>query len=229
MSNIKLYVANASNTFTDDDIKIFENAAQEAEKFIHKYFDFDYQLDLIISEASFFMPTISEDGIGGRTYQSRLIIINIDKNQKEISQDFVYETICHEMSHSLRWEKLPEYSETLVDAMVFEGLAVVLEEKALADQGRTPKQFFLKQVQDTPQSEIDDIYRALEPKFGYGYEEYDYHKVFFDGDDALPRWAGYKLGYYLVKEYLKDSGQTIEEATLASYKNFAPKTVKKAA
>lgn len=26
-------------------------------------------------------------------------------------------------------------------------------------------------------------------------KSYDYNKIFFTGDDVLPRWAGYRLGY----------------------------------
>lgn len=36
----------------------------------------------------------------------------------------------------------------------------------------------------------------------------------------MPRWAGYRLGYYYVKKYLEKTGRSIEEATLDSYKLF---------
>ena len=66
-------------------------------------------------------------------------MLSIDKQQRKISEDFVFETICHEMSHSLRWEKLPEYAETMFDGMILEGLAVVLEEEAMVKTGRQDK------------------------------------------------------------------------------------------
>lgn len=145
-------------------------------------------------------------------------MLSIDKQQRKISEDFVFETICHEMSHSLRWEKLPEYAETMFDGMILEGLAVVLEEEAMVKTGRQDKQFFLKEMQKTPQAEIDKMIAVLKDKLEG--KVYDYNKIFFTGDDILPRWAGYRLGYYFVKQYLHQTDQNIVQATLASYKDF---------
>ncbi len=39
-----------------------------------------------------------------------------------------------------------------------------------------------------------------------------YDTIFFNGNDDLPRWSGYSLGYYLVKKYLEKTGKKIEEA-----------------
>ncbi len=38
--------------------------------------------------------------------------------------------------------------------------------------------------------------------------------------DELPRWAGYSLGYYFVKEYLERTGKKIEEAFFDKYADF---------
>jgi uncharacterized protein YjaZ len=192
---------------------------KKAEAFIFAIFQqFDYEVDIIITTPSFILPTIAEDGIAGKTLHSRLIVLSIDKQQRKISEDFVFETICHEMSHSLRWEKLPEYAETMFDGMILEGLAVVLEEEAMVKTGRQDKQFFLKEMQKTPQAEIDKMIAVLKDKLEG--KVYDYNKIFFTGDDILPRWAGYRLGYYFVKQYLRQTDQNIVQATLASYKDF---------
>ncbi len=219
MSKIHLHIANANQNFTARELSILKNAAKKAEAFISAIFQqFDYEVDIIITTPSFILPTIAEDGIAGKTLHSRLIVLSIDKQQRKISEDFVFETICHEMSHSLRWEKLPEYAETMFDGMILEGLAVVLEEEAMADSGRRDQQFFLREVQKTSQAEIDKMIAAL--KDSLENKVYDYNKIFFTGDDVLPRWAGYKLGYYFVKQHLHQTSQTIAQATLASYKDF---------
>lgn len=219
MSKLHLHIANANQTFTDAEIAIFKNTAQQAETFVSSEFaQFDYEVDVIITTPSFMLPTIVEDGIAGKTLHSRLIMISVDKSQHEVSEDFIFETICHEMSHSLRWEKLPEYAETMFDGMILEGLAVALEEKAMIKLGRRNQQFFLREMQKTSQAEIDKIIAALQGNFED--KIYDYTKIFFTGDDILPRWAGYKLGYYFVKQYLHQTSQTITQATLASYKDF---------
>ena len=219
MSKIYLHIANANQNFTAREFSILKNAAKKAEAFISAIFQqFNYEVDIIITTPSFILPTIAEDGIAGKTLHSRLIVLSIDKQQRKISEDFVFETICHEMSHSLRWEKLPEYAETMFDGMILEGLAVVLEEEAMVKTGRQDKQFFLKEIQKTPKAEIDKMIAVLKDKFEG--KVYDYNKIFFTGDDILPRWAGYRLGYYFVKQYLRQTDQNIVQATLASYKDF---------
>ncbi|QHU91410.1 hypothetical protein GWK75_03025 [Candidatus Saccharibacteria bacterium oral taxon 955] len=219
MSKIHIHIANANQIFTNAEITIFKNATQKAEGFISATFaQFDYEVDVIIATSSFILPTIAEDGIAGKTLHSRLIILSLDKNQHEISEGFIFETICHEMSHSLRWEKLPEYAETMFDGMILEGLAIALEEEAMIKTGRQDKQFFLKEIQETPRAEIDKMITVLKDKFED--KIYDYNKIFFTGDDILPRWAGYRLGYYFVKQYLRQTDQDIVQATLASYKDF---------
>ena len=190
-----------------------------AEQYLLKSFPLDYDIDIIITPPSLLLSTIAEDGIAGRTYSSSFVVLVIDKQQAEINEDIVFETICHEMSHSLRWEKVPEYANTLFKNMILEGLAVVLEEKALLDTNKESKQFFLSTVQDTDQKMIDNIIGVLESEFSN--EHYDYERIFISGDEKLPRWAGYRLGYHFVKMFLHEKNVSIEQATLASYKSFS--------
>lgn len=39
--------------------------------------------------------------------------------------------MCHELAHSLRWEKVQEYAETMFNDMILKVLAVILEEEAM--------------------------------------------------------------------------------------------------
>ncbi|MFA5625106.1 MAG: DUF2268 domain-containing putative Zn-dependent protease [Bradymonadales bacterium] len=219
MSALTVLIDNANKVFTEDEIRIFHEAAREAEAFITKHFTLDYPVDVVLTPPSSLMKTIPEDGITGRTYHSRHVVVAIDTKHAPINQDFIFETMCHEMSHSLRWEKLPEHANTLFDGMIMEGLAVALEEKALTDTGRVHIQFFLNEMQSTDQAMIDAITAQLKPDFDS--QTYDYDTVFYSGNDTLPRWAGYRLGYYFVKKHLETTGTTINKATLANYKSFA--------
>lgn len=218
MGKINLLITNANGKFTAREVLIFRKAAKAAEDFISDTFEFDYDVDIIITTPTYHIGTILEDGIGGRTYTSHFIIIVVDKQQAKITEDVLFETMCHEMSHSLRWEKVPEYADTLFQNMVLEGLAVVLEEKALLDTKRRRKQHFLEVVQQTDQATINTIISRLKDKFDG--KQYDHEKIFFTGDDKIPRWAGYRLGYHLVKKYLEATGSTVNQATLASYSDF---------
>jgi len=201
-------------------VLFFRRAAKQAETFVSSAFaHFDYEVDIIVTTPSFLLPTIAEDGVSGRTYHSRLIILSIDKQQHAINEDFVFETICHELSHSLRWEKVPEYAETLFDGMILEGLAVVLEEAAMAATQRPTTQYFLNTMQKTSIEEINSMIATLKDTFNS--MDYDYTRVFFTGDNTLPRWAGYRLGYYFVKQYLEKTNRTIVQATEDQYQTFA--------
>ena len=224
MSRIHLYIANAGKDFTDTDVTAIRRAVKSAGIFVSGVFrSFDYDLDLIVVSSSPTTPTIQQDGIGGRTYHSRLIVVALDKSQHVPSEDFIFETVCHELSHSLRWEKVPEFAETLFDSMIMEGLAVVLEEQAMNQSDYELRQFFLTEIRRTELKEISTMMTTLRNKFDN--TEYDYETIFFSGNDLLPRWAGYKLGYYLVKRYLSKTKQTIDQATLASYKELRRKTL----
>ena len=223
MSRIHLYIANAGKDFTDTDVTTIRRAIKRAEAFVSGVFrSFDYDLDLIVVSSSPTTPTIPQDGIGGRTYHSRLIVVALDKSQHELSEDFIFETVCHELSHSLRWEKVPEFAETLFDSMVIEGLAVMLEEQAMNQSDYELRQFFLTEVRRTELKEISTMIAVLNDRFDN--TEYDYETIFFSGNDLLPRWTGYKLGYYLIKRYLSKTKQTIEQATLASYEELRRKS-----
>lgn len=224
MKKINLLVANANSAFTEPELGVFQKAAEKAEAFISSSFNFDYEVDIVIATPSQLVPTIPEDGIGGKTFHSRLIMISIDKKQRIVNENIAFETMCHEMSHSLRWEKLPEYADSLFDSMIMEGLAVVLAEKALKDAGQSEASYFLSKVQKTTQAEIDKMMGRLQDNFND--KNYDYDKLFFTGDENLPRWTGYKLGYYFVNKYLERTGETVDEATLASYGDFEPENHK---
>ena len=121
------------------------------------------------------MSASPEDGVSGRTYNSQLIALVLDKQERPINENIVFETICHEVSHSLRCEKLPEYSKTLWDGMILEGLAIVLEEESVDERKSHEKQFFLAEMQNTPQRVIDDIIAHLKDEFNS--ERYDYEAI----------------------------------------------------
>lgn len=219
MGTINAIIANATNSFDQKDMELIKQAVKDAEDFINQSFTFDYEVDVIFTAPSSLMKTIPEDGISARTYHSRLIEVVIDKRQNPLNANTVFETVCHEMSHSLRWEKVPEYSDNLFKGMILEGLAVALERKAMESRGEG-WQFFLKEMLKTTDEEYEKMIAALKDTFDK--QGYDYETIFYTGNDSLPRWAGYRLGYYYVLQYLEKSGRIIEQATLDSYDLFRP-------
>jgi hypothetical protein len=217
MSKIKLLVADANDNFTANDMEKIERATALAEKFVSNNFDFNYEVNVIVIPPSYLLDVIPEDGISGRTYRYDLVVI-VANTKSGVSEDFFYETLCHELSHSLRWKNVPEHSVTLLDDIMFEGLAITLEEKAMVDEKNNNIQYFLKEMQKTDELTVNKIMPLI--KNNLYDSKYDYNKIFIDGDNELPRWAGYKLGYHLVKKYLQNNGNDINKATLDSYKKL---------
>lgn len=216
--SIKLHITNAGNQFTSSDQRVIRDAADSAWDFLDKHFKIDYDIDLIIAGPLQILPTIPEDGITARTYRSNFILLSIDTSQHKISEDTIFEIICHEMSHSVRWERVPEFANTLFENTIMEGLAVVLEEMALKEDGRNNQQFFLTTIQEASESMISSIICAFHSKMHS--KHFNYEKDFFTGDTVLPRWSAYILGYYLVKKYLDETGNSIFDATTVSYSEF---------
>jgi uncharacterized protein YjaZ len=62
---------------------------------------------------------------------------------------------------------------------------------------------------------LDEIIAHLKNELGS--KNYDCETIFYTGNKSLPRWSGYKIGYYFVAQYLAKSGESINTATLASY------------
>lgn len=215
---IKLHIANARQQFTSDDLRTFQKAAESAWDFLNTHFQIDYDVDLVITETLHILPTIPEDGITARTYKSDFIMLSIDKTQHKVSEDLLFEIICHEMAHSIRWNKVSEFADTLFENTIMEGLAIVLEEAALKETGRNNQQYFLTTMQGTSKSVIDTILHEFKGRLHS--KHYDYERDFYTGDSNLPRWPAYSLGYYLIKEYLDKTDDSIFSAATASYSDF---------
>ena len=77
---------------------------------------------------------------------------------------------------------------------------------------------FIKTILERTDEENEKIYESLREQIDSNY--YDYDAIFFNGNDDLPRWAGYSLGYYLVKKYLEKTGKKIEDAFADKYADY---------
>lgn len=112
--------------------------------------------------------------------------------------------------------KNDEWIKSLFDGLLFEGLACVLEDEFA--NNNPEKTLFIKTILERSDEENEKILAVVREKLDSN--EYNYDEIFFNGNDKLPRWAGYSLGYYLVKKYLEKTNKGIEDAFVDKYADF---------
>ena len=83
---------------------------------------------------------------------------------------------------------------------------------------REEKTVFIKTILERTDNENEIILEKLRNQLDSNY--YDYDTIFFNGNDELPRWSGYSLGYHLVKKYLEIIDKIIEDAFADKYADF---------
>lgn len=209
INKINLFITEANGNLSNKKDLIL-NAVKKAEEYVFSKLRIDWDIDVVTTNRIYEF-VIPEDGVGGRTYASDFILISI--NEDKITENILSETLVHELCHAARWGKNDEWMSTLLDGMISEGIATYFESEFVKD--KSEKQLFLKTVAERSDEENEKIYEELKDQLGD--ERYDYQTIFFNGNDKLPRWSGYSLGFLTVKKYLEKSGKTIEEAFADKY------------
>ena len=212
MNKINVLLANSNGNLRNTE-QMIKEAVREAESYAFSRLNINWDIDLMITNHMPFV-LIPEDGIGGRTYWSDLITICVD--EEKLTKSKMTEMLVHELCHAVRWGKNNEWMNTLFDGLINEGIATYFESefaKNLED-----KTVFIKTILGRSDEENKKIFEKLRDQLESS--SYDYETIFFNGNDELPRWAGYSLGYYLVKRYLEKTGKKIEEAFFDKYADF---------
>lgn len=148
--------------------------------------------------------TIDEiGGVGGFSPNANTIFISLNPkhpNFKRALKDALPYTIAHELHHTIRWQKQVE-GDTLLEAMIFEGLADHFAVEAIGCEKPSVWSSALSQEQK------DDMYNKA--KEIWVQPTYDNNLWFFGSKpEIVPKWSGYTLGYDLVKEYLNKNPDT---------------------
>ena len=212
MSKINVLFANANGNF--DDIKdTILTAVKEVESYAFSKLKIDWNIDVVVTDSAYSL-IIPEDGVGGYTYASNFIVSALDLKSMSIPR--FKEMLAHELGHAARWGKNDEWMNTLFDGMISEGVATYFGTEFA--KNNSEKQFFTKAMLERSDEENEHILNELRGNLDD--KNYDYTTIFFTGNDKLPRWSGYSLGYYLVKKYLEKTHKTIEEALADKYEDF---------
>lgn len=149
----------------------------------------------------FVFPTFSRfvkekmSGTTGYTSWSDTVLIFINPTSLQYDKA-LSETVGHEFNHAvfLRDKKC----ETLLDLMIFEGLAEHFREQVIGgDQAPWTKIFELNQARIIfSEMELTNLLQSTDPEI---------HRGVFFGNEKYVCWTGYTVGYLIVKSFLKNN------------------------
>lgn len=211
MNKVNVLLTEANGNLSNNREMIID-AIKTAEGYAFPKLKIDWDIDILVTNR---IPMIiPENGAGGYTFSADFIRINID--DKKATKNLISENVVHELCHAARWGKNDEWTNSLFDGIIFEGLACVLEAEFVKDKSK--KSLFIKTILERTDKENEKILSELREQLDSN--DYDYDAIFFNGNEKLPRWAGYSLGYYLVKKYLKKTGKKIEDTFTDQYADF---------
>lgn len=212
MNKVNALLTEANNNLSNSK-KMILAAIKTAEEYTFSKLSINWDIDLLVTNRLYDI-IIPEDGVGGRTRTSDFIEFAI--NEEKATENLISEMITHELCHAARWGKNDEWANSLFDNIISEGIATYLEAEFV--KNRKEKTVFIKTILERTDKENQKIFEILRSQLDSNY--YDYNTIFFNGDDDLPRWSGYSLGYYLVKKYLKKTNKKIEDAFTNKYSDF---------
>ena len=104
-------------------------------------------------------------------------------------------TLAYELDHAQRINSGPGVGHTLLDAMVFEGVADAFSIQAFPQAPPIPWDHALSPTEEKA------AWRQAKGKLNLLLDMSEYRSWFF-GTGPLPRWTGYTLGFRIVSEFL---------------------------
>lgn len=144
--------------------------------------------------------TLPETGVGGYAPLPHWIQVTLTPQNPHFLQTWRAEvpaTLAHELHHARRWRG-PGYGQTLLEALVSEGLAQHYE---VEERGGPPPYAHLE-------ADLDELWRRAEPELSA--PTYDHNTWFYGSAAGLPRWAGYAPGFELVRRFLlREDGDAV--------------------
>ncbi len=146
--------------------------------------------------------SIPETGVGGFCPDSHTVHIFIDSKLSSLTQNLEKEiksTLAHEFHHAVRNGSINWETDTLLGAMVTEGLAdhfdLQVNKGEIKPWSKTLDEIKLKELMDKAEREFSS-------------RSYNYNDWFFGNEEAgIPKWAGYSLGFKIVEDYLNKTGK----------------------
>ncbi len=141
---------------------------------------------------------IPEIGVGGFNPNEDEVIISFDPAFPDLLatiNDELPIQIAHEMHHARRRRSVG-YGNTLLQAAVSEGMADCFAEEVT---GNGPSPW------STALTEEQLITWLVNAKVTWNQTGYDHSSWFLGTSNDIPRWAGYAIGYKLVKDFIESN------------------------
>ncbi len=149
--------------------------------------------------------TIPNIGVGGTAPTAHTILISLEPETNGFADHLETEfsaTLAHELHHATRYHN-PGAIKNLADAFVWEGLAQHFELEFRG--GQVPPYATLEDP-----SRMNELLELAKLEFE---APLDYTGWFFGiPSRRIPTWAGYALGFEVVRRYLEGTNQTAASA-----------------
>jgi len=159
--------------------------------------------DVLIAPGKWVIP---EYGLTGQTGGKGRLTITVDPASPRLDDperaDRLLGTLAHELHHVLRMRG-PGYGTSLGESLVSEGLAQCFEEEVGA-----PTPFYAVFLDASALAKAEARAKEAPPLLPYDHNAWYFGRR---GDAEWPRYAGYSLGYALVKAWLD-----VNDATAAA-------------
>ena len=162
------------------------------------------RVDVVVAPGKWVIP---EYGLTGRTEGKGRVSITIDPDSSRLDEpqrrERLLGVLAHELHHVVRGRG-PGYGKSLGETMVSEGLAQCFEEEVGA-----PTPFYAVFLDPVALAKT-----AAKARDTASSLRYDYNAWFFGrpGDPEWPRYAGYSLGYAIVKAWLDENDATAAQS-----------------
>jgi len=135
-------------------------------------------------------------GFGGYAWTKNKVIIPVDPDfpglNKTLQSD-LGRTIAHELYHVLQGYTFDKGGNNLLESLIHEGLSDHFE---IEISGGKPQKWDLA----LDQKQLKEFRKKAEKEFDN--REY-HHQSWFFGEEGIPYWAGYSIGFDIVKKYFQ--------------------------
>lgn len=168
---------------------VVESAVQNANKALNHH---NCNILIFADEAS----TSREEGVGGFSYVADIVNIFINPRHKKgasvVVKEHLPSVLVHELYHARRNTAFG-HGNTLAGSLVAEGLALAFEKFIYPDKD-------IPHIHAFKPEEVGQVWEKAKKEISA--EDFNYQEWFL-GKGKMKKWAGYSLGYEMVRQYLE--------------------------